>query len=58
MSIGSAAVEAIPARSDMNDDPEKLKLEPTNQEAHGNSSRTAAPASQAPNSGRLPLFRK
>jgi hypothetical protein len=58
MSIGSGAVEAKPARSNMNDGAEKLKLEPTNQEAHGNSPRTAAREIQAAKSGRLPLFRK
>jgi hypothetical protein len=58
MSIGSGAVGAIPARSTMDDDSEKLKLEPANQKAHGNSPGTAAPAIQAPKTGRLPLFRK
>lgn len=58
MSIGSGAVEDTPARSNMDDDSEKSKLEPTNQKTLGNSPRGAAPAIQDPKSGRLPLFRK
>jgi hypothetical protein len=58
MNIGGATVGTILSRSNMNDRSEKLKTEPTNQEAQGSSPRTAAPENQAPKSGRLPLFRK
>jgi hypothetical protein len=37
---------------------EKPKPEPTNQEAQGDSPRTATPKNQVTKSGRLPLFRK
>jgi len=58
MNVGDGTVGTILARSNVTDRFEKLKPEPTIQEAQGSSPRTAAPGNQAPKSGRLALFRK